>query len=71
MDVWIKSLVDVVITDEISMVALKLCLLMVIGIMPLCLGGIFKVDFTTAMLCCCSQFLVYVKNKPSLWMNSY
>ena len=33
--------------------ALKLCPLMVIGMVPLCLGGIFKEDFTTAMLCCC------------------
>ena len=29
-----------------------------------------KVDFTTAMLCCCSQFLVSVVNNPSLCMNN-
>ena len=50
--------------------AFKLCPMMVTHMMPLCLGGIFKGDFTTAMLCCCSQFLVYVKNDPSLCMNN-
>ena len=50
--------------------AFKLCPLMVTGMMPLCLDGIFKGDFTTAMLCCCSQFLVYVKNEPSLCKTS-
>ena len=49
--------------------AFKLCPLMVTGMMPLCLGGISK-DLTTAMLHCCSQFLVYVKNDPSLCMNN-
>ena len=43
---------------------------MLTDMMPLFLGGIFKGDLTTAMLCCCSQFLVYVKNYPSLCMNS-
>ena len=46
------------ITDEIFHWTFKLCALMVIGMKPLCLGGIFKGDFTTAVLCCYSQFLV-------------
>ena len=57
MDVWIKSHVDVLITDEDATGTFKLCPLMVTGMMPLCLGGIFKGDFTTVVLCC-SQFLV-------------
>ena len=48
----------------------KLCPLMVTGMMPLSLGGIFKGVFTTAMLCCCSQFLVLVKNDHSIYMNN-
>ena len=50
--------------------AFKLCPFMVIAMMPLYLGSIFKVDSTTAILCCCSQFLVYIKNEPSLCMNN-
>ena len=50
--------------------ASKLCPLMVIGMTQLCLGGIFKGDFITSILCCCSQFLVLVKNDPSLCMNN-
>ena len=50
--------------------AFNLCPLMVTGMMPLCLGGIFKGDFTTAMLCCCFQFLAQVKNDPSFCMNN-
>ena len=51
MDAWIKSPVDMWITD-------KLCPLIVTGMMPLHLGGGVKGDVTTAMLCCCLQFLV-------------
>ena len=51
--------------------AFKLCPLMVIGMMPLWLGGIFKGDFTTATLYCCLQFLMQVKNKPSICVNSF
>ena len=58
MDAWIRSPVDVLIADEVSPWAFKLCYLIVTGMMPLCLGGIFKGDFTNAMLCCCSHFLV-------------
>ena len=54
MDVWIKSPVDVLITDEVYLWAFELCPLMVTGMMPLCLGGMFKKDFTTAMSCWCS-----------------
>ena len=43
---------------------------MVTGMIPLCIGGIFKRGFTTAMLCCCSQFLVKVEDDPSLCMNN-
>ena len=43
--------------------AFRLYPLMVIGMMPLCLGGVFKGDFTT-------QFLVYIKNEPSCCMNN-
>ena len=50
--------------------AFKLCPLMVTGMMPMCLGHIFKGDFTTAVLCCCSQFLVSVRNEPSPCMNN-
>ena len=56
MDVWIKFHAEVLITDEVSPWAFKLSPLMVAGMMPLCQGGILKVDFTTAMLCCCLQF---------------
>ena len=49
----------------------KLCPFIVIGMMPLCLGGILKVDFTTVILCCCSVYGVPVKNEPSLCMNIY
>ena len=48
----------------------KLHPIILIGMTPLCLGGIFKVDFTTAILGCCSQFLVKVKNEPSLCMHN-
>ena len=41
MEVWIKSPVDMLITDEVSHWAFKLCPLMVIGMMPLCLGVFF------------------------------
>ena len=58
MDVCIKSPVDVLNTDEITHCGLKLFPLMMHGVMPLCLDGILKGNFTTAMLCCCSQFLV-------------
>ena len=52
-------------------VAFKLYPLMVTGMMPLCPDSIFEEDFTTAMLCCCSQFLVEVKNDPSLSIMLY
>ena len=43
MDVWIKSLVDVLIAYEVSHAgACKLCPLMVRGMMQLCLGGVVK-----------------------------
>ena len=67
MDAWIKSPVD---TNKYPNGVFKLYLLMVTGIMPLCLVGIFKGVFSTTMLCCHSRFLVYVKNEPSLCMNS-
>ena len=47
-----------------------MCPITIIAMVPLCLGGIFKVDLTTAILCCCSQFQVKVKNEPSLCMNN-
>ena len=50
--------------------AFKLCSLMVTGMMSLCLGGIYKGDFTSAMLCCYSLFLLYIKNDPSICMNN-
>ena len=43
---------------------------MVIAMTLLCPGGIFKGDFTTAILCCCSQLLVEVKIESSLSMNN-
>ena len=52
MNVSFKFLADLLITDEIPDGILNLCPFMVIGMMPLCLGGIFKVDFTTVILCC-------------------
>ena len=58
MDYWIKFLVDVLLLMKYPTGAFKLCPLMVTGLMPLHLGGIFKGGFTTAVLCCCSQFLV-------------
>ena len=70
MDVWISLLLMCWLLMKCSTGAFKLCLLMVTGMMPLCICGIFKGDFTTAMLCSCSQFLMYVKNEPSLCMNS-
>ena len=70
MDVWIKSHVDTLITDEVSHWGFEIVSFDGNGIMPLCLGGIFKKYFTTAILCCCSQFLVYVKNEHFFCMNS-
>ena len=58
MDVWIKSPVDVLITGKYPTGPFKLCLLMVIAMMQLYLGGIFNGDFTTAMFYCFPQFQV-------------
>ena len=39
--------------------------LILIGMMPLCLGGILRVDLTIPIVAFCSQFWVYVRNLPS------
>ena len=70
MDVWIKFPVYVLFTDEVSLWGFW-----TVSFDGDCCDAIkprwyFKGDFTTAMSCCCSQFLVYIKNKSSHCMNS-
>ena len=38
--------------------------LILIGMMPSCLGGILSADFTIPIVAFCSQFQVYVRNLP-------
>ena len=58
MDVWIKSLFDALITEEISHEGFQIVSLCGDWYDAIVSRWIFKVDFTTLMLCCCSQFLV-------------
>ena len=53
------------ITNKICYLACKLWPLNLIGMVPLCLGGIFSTDLTKAMLCRSPLFLVYVRKEPS------
>ena len=39
--------------------------LILLGMTPLCCGGILSVHLTVPIVAFCSQFLVYVKNFPS------
>ena len=64
-DVWISTLCSVVICDEFAICSLIIGPLILIGTMPLCLGGIFSVDLTVPIVAFCLQFLVCVKNLPS------
>ena len=47
---------------------LIVCPLILTGTMPLCLGGILRVDLTIPFVAFCQQFLVYVRNLPSFCM---
>ena len=38
--------------------------LILIGMMPLCLGGILSLDLTIPIVTSCLQFQVYVRNLP-------
>ena len=72
MDVWIKSPVDVLITDEISHWGIKLWPLMVTGMTPLCLGGILReisllqYYVATHVLCCKLNTVL-----PCVWITVY
>ena len=46
---------------QFPMGAFKLCSFIVIGMIPVCIGGTFKEDFTTALLCHCSVSCVSQK----------
>ena len=70
MDAWVKFPVDVLITMKYLTGAFKLCHLMVNGMMPLCLGGTFKVNFTTGVMLLLTVSCISKKNKPSLCMNN-
>ena len=50
--------------ESSSLIKYAICPLMVcpwilIGMMPLCLGGILRIDLTISVVAFCSQFLVY------------
>ena len=48
----------VLITDEVGHMSLNYMSLIWTGMTPLCLGGILRADFTTAIFAFCSHFLV-------------
>ena len=41
--------------------------LILMGMMPFCLGGFLRVGLTIPIVAFCSQFPMYVENLPSFW----
>ena len=71
MDVVVNSLVGMLITNKICRFFCKLWPVNLIGMVLLCLGGIFSIDLTRAMLCRSSLFLVYIRKELCLCIKRY
>ena len=67
-NVRISPFCRILVSYEVHHLSYDCMALILIGMMPLCPGGILMVGFTIPIVAFCSKVLVYVKNLPSLYI---